>query len=60
MVKVIENENTVKRVECRECKSLLEYQPSESKTGSHIDYIGDREDFRYIDCPVCCNKVYVK
>lgn len=50
MVKIVDD--IPRRVTCQ-CKTVLEYLPSEVKNGVryHFDYSSD--DYRYIVCPSC-------
>lgn len=60
MVRIVDPEphkSVVKEVICRECGATLEYVPADVKDEMHYDYTGDGDQFNYIDCPKCANKV---
>ena len=59
MVKIVEQ--GYQRLTCHKCKSILEYTQSEVKEGKfNIDYLGDYDIEKYIDCPSCNNKCIIK
>lgn len=50
----------LKIVVCKNCESTLSYHVNEVKSDHKTDYLGDRSDYNYIDCPECRNQVLVK
>jgi hypothetical protein len=48
-----------KKITCRECKCVLQYEPSDTLEGD-FGAMGDYEKRRYIKCPHCKNCVFVK
>jgi len=57
MVKIVEE--IPSRVTCQ-CKTVLEYLPSEIKNGVHYDFDYSSENYRYIVCPACKSHVTIK
>lgn len=45
---------------CYNCSSKLEYVLADVKRGSHTDYTGCTESYKYIECPVCRFELRVK
>jgi len=61
MAKVVgRDESAVKRVTCRSCASILEYNLAEVQSFTSTDYGGGMDINYYITCPSCGKKVYVK
>lgn len=63
MVKIIStvpHSSVVKEVVCKNCGSTLSYVPMDIRQETHHDYGGGSDLFRYIQCPVCNNKVGAK
>lgn len=61
MAKVIGQDTSVaKRVSCKGCGTRIEYYENDVKSFVHHDYGGGSDTYRYINCPGCDNKVYVK
>lgn len=54
MVKVVgRDESAVKRVTCRSCAAILEYNLSEVKSQHGRDYGGGPDGMEWVDCPNC-------
>jgi RNase P subunit RPR2 len=59
-IKIIGTDTTVmKRCTCRKCATMLEYTMADTDTDYSTDYTGGREDYRFLICPNCSNKVIV-
>jgi len=61
MVKVVgRDESAVKRVTCRSCASILEYNLSEVKEYHGKDYSGGSDGMEWVDCPNCGRKAILR
>lgn len=63
MVEITKKEphkSVIKEAICRNCGVTLAYVPAEVKEDYTSDYTGDRDYFKYIDCPNCNKKVTVR
>lgn len=63
MVTVVKTEphpGVVKEVICRNCGATLNYVPKDVLESKVSDYTGDYDIVKFINCPPCGNKVYVK
>lgn len=49
----------VKRVTCRNCASVIEYTPSDTREVRETDYAGDSELVSKLDCPKCRHVINV-
>ena len=58
MVQVIQREKP-KEVTCFKCESILSYVYTEIREDYSTDYLGGRDYYHYIECPVCSARVYV-
>lgn len=63
MVKIIQKEGN-ERTRCDRCHSLLEFSRQEDvKKGEKLyttyDFLADLRGYKYIECPVCGNKIEV-
>jgi DNA-directed RNA polymerase subunit RPC12/RpoP len=62
MVKVISTDphrSVVKEIVCKNCGATLQYVPKDIESERHYDYLGDSDEYRFIKCPPCGNKVGV-
>jgi len=62
MVKVISTEphrSVVKEIVCKNCGATLQYVPKDIESEIHHDYGGGSDEFRFIKCPPCGQKVGV-
>lgn len=61
MVKVVgRDESAVKRVTCRSCASVLEYNLNEVKRESGTDYGGGPDGREWVDCPHCSRRAIIR
>lgn len=61
MVKVVgRDETAVKRVTCRSCASILEYNLSEVKEYHGTDYSGGADGQEWVVCPNCSHKAIIR
>jgi DNA-directed RNA polymerase subunit RPC12/RpoP len=63
MVQVISTKphaSVVKETVCRKCGATLAYTPLDVIKDYISDYTGSRDDYNYIICPNCENKIQVK
>ncbi len=42
------------------CGSVIEFSPSELKNGRSSDYLGEVEEYRYLKCPSCGERMYFR
>lgn len=59
VVSKVPHQSVIKQCICRNCGSTLEYVPRDVKTEMHCDYGGGRDEYKYIKCPECDNKIGV-
>lgn len=52
--------NLLKEVTCQQCLAILKYAPEDTEEFRSRDYTGDVDITKYIECPDCSNKVFVK
>lgn len=63
MTKVINSTphpTVVKECICNSCGVTIEYVPIDVKSYSATDISGCSDEYHYIECPNCKNKIYVK
>jgi RNase P subunit RPR2 len=61
MVTVVgKDETKVKRVTCRSCASILEYNLSEVKEYHGTDYGGGPDGQEWVDCPHCGKRAVIR
>ena len=61
MPKVIGKSNAhVHTCTCRNCASVIEYTMNETLEDYSSDYTGDRDYYRYINCPGCGKRVVTR
>lgn len=62
MVVRVVSEKPVKarQVTCTKCAYRLEYTGEDVSTVTRTDYTGDSDEYHYIKCPRCAEKVFVK
>lgn len=54
------DQSIMKRIICKSCASILEYNIIEEKRDYTSDYLGDRDYYSYIICPCCAKQVVTK
>lgn len=54
------DQSMTKRVTCRNCASIIEYNLVEEQRGYTSDYLGDKDYYSYIPCPCCGKQVKTK
>ena len=62
MVEVVTKEphkSVVKEVVCYKCGATLNYVPLDVQEDYLSDYLGDKDYYKYVDCPNCKNQVRV-
>lgn len=60
MVKVIgKDPRAVYAVTCKSCASILEYVRADVTVSVHRYYDGSSDNYKYVKCPTCNNKVEV-
>lgn len=59
VVSTVPHPSVVKEVVCRNCGSTLSYVPKDIKEQRHYDYGGGSDNYYYIECPSCNDKVFV-
>ena len=60
VVKTEPHTSVVREVICRNCGATLQYVPKDVQEIKVHDYTGDFDIAKFINCPPCGNKVYVK
>ena len=58
--KVGEAKSAYRFATCKNCASILRYVKREIISYIKRDYTGDADEYKYIICPECNDKVYVK
>jgi DNA-directed RNA polymerase subunit RPC12/RpoP len=52
--------SVVKEVICRKCGATLSYVPQDVMIDMTTDYPGSHNEWPYIKCPLCSNKISVE
>lgn len=49
--------SVVRRAVCKSCGVKVEYTPNDLKEDYHSDYLGDKDYYKYVDCPACAKQI---
>lgn len=55
-----QSEEEKRRRTCKNCGAILSYYRADVKVGKDADYTGDKDEYHYIDCPQCKERLYLK
>ena len=59
-VKIVgKDEGAIRHTTCKNCASRLEFTNADTTTGISKDYSGCSDEYRYLICPGCGERVYV-
>ncbi len=61
MAKVVgKDEKALKRITCKHCAAILEYEQREVKESHGTDYGGGPDGMEWVDCPNCGDKAVIR